>query len=80
MERMWSGEAMMKYPMQWVVMVNIEDEPVTNKSIGDIFLVTPSKKEAYAKVKEIGKTMGDSMVVEGFNSTPQIGGLELCRR
>jgi hypothetical protein len=80
MERMWSGDAMMKYQNQWVVMVNIEDEPKTNKSIGDVYLVTPNKKEAYTKAKEIGGTMGDSMVIEGFNDTPQIGGFELCRR
>jgi hypothetical protein len=78
MERMWSGDAEMKYRKKWIVMVNIEDEPVTNKSIGDILFVTSDKKEAYAKAKEIGDSMGETMVVEGFNDTPQIGGFELC--
>lgn len=78
MERLWYGEAKMKYPKQWVVMVNIEDEPITNKTIGDIYLVTPNKKEAYAKAKELGDSMGETFVFEGFNDTPQIGGLELC--
>jgi len=78
MERMWSGDARMKYPKQWVVMVNIEDEPETNKGIGDVFLVTSNKKEAYDKAIEIGRTMGVKMVIEGYNDTPQIGGFELC--
>ena len=78
MERLWYGEASMKYPKQWIVMVNIEDEPKTNKGYGDIYLVTPDKKEAYDKIKEIGDSMGDSMVIEGFDDTPQIGGLEIC--
>ncbi|MCL2087005.1 MAG: hypothetical protein FWH05_05365 [Oscillospiraceae bacterium] len=77
MERLWSGEASMKYPKQWIVMVNIEDEPKTNKTIGDIYLVTPDKKEAYTKAKELGDSMGEQFVFEGFNDTPQIGGLEL---
>jgi len=77
MERMWSGDASMKYPKQWIVMVNIEDEPKTNKTIGDIYLVTPNADEAYAKVEELGDSMGENFVFEGFNDTPQIGGLRL---
>jgi len=77
MERIWSGEASMKYPKQWIVMVNLEDEPKTNKTIGDIYLVTPNKNEAYTKAKELGDSMGEKFVFEGFNDTPQIGGLEL---
>ena len=78
MERLWYGEAKMKYPKQWIVMVNIEDEPNTNKTFGDIILITPDKKEAYAKAKEIGDSMGGKLVFEGFNDTPQIGGFEIC--
>jgi hypothetical protein len=78
MERLWSGDASMKYPKQWIVMVNIEDEPKTNKTIGDIYLVTPDVDEAYAKAKELGDSMGGKLVFEGFNDTPQIGGLEIC--
>ncbi|MCL2088024.1 MAG: hypothetical protein FWH14_00940 [Oscillospiraceae bacterium] len=77
MERLWSGEASMKYPKQWIVMVNIEDEPNTNKVIGDIFLVTPDKDEAFTRSKLLGYSMGRKYVFEGFNDTPQIGGLEL---
>jgi len=75
LERMWSGDAEMKYQKQWIVMVNIEDEPKTNKTIGDIYLVTPNEDEAYAKAIALGDSMGRRLVTEGFNDTPQIGGL-----
>ncbi|MCL2018266.1 MAG: hypothetical protein FWG70_00780 [Oscillospiraceae bacterium] len=78
MERLWYGEASMKYPKQWIVMVNMEDEPKTNKAYGDIYLVTPNKKEAYTTAKALGDSMGRNMVIEGFDDTPQIGGLEIC--
>ena len=79
MERMWLGEARLKYPMQWIVAVNISWGE-KNKVFGDIYLVTPDKNEAYAKASELDKIgeMGEITVTEGFNETPQIGGLELC--
>jgi hypothetical protein len=81
MERMWVLEASHKYPKQWLVAVNLAMEP-KNKVIGDIFLVTQDKKEAYAKAKEIrgNGDMGDVMVVEGYDDTPQIGGFTICSR
>ena len=75
MERMWSKEAKMRYPMQWVVLVNISDEPKTNKTFGDVYLITSNREEAYAKAIALGDSMGGKMIVEGFNDTPQIGGL-----
>ena len=78
MERLWCGEASMKYPKQWIVMVNMEDEPKTYKVIGDVYLVTSDKKEAYDKAIELGESMGRNMVIEGFDDTPQIGGFEIC--
>jgi len=77
MEKVWSEEVFMKYQKQWIVMVNLSTEP-KNKTIGDVLLVTPNKDEAYAKAKELGDSMGGTLVFEGFNDTPQIGGLELC--
>ena len=68
---------MMKYPKQWIVLVNITDEP-TNKTVGDVYLVTPDKKKAYAIAKSLGKSMGELMVVEGYDDTPQIGGFAVC--
>jgi hypothetical protein len=81
MERMWVLEASQKYPKQWIVAVNLNWEP-DNKVLGDIFLVTPDKKEAYAKAKEIDQKgdMGQTMVVEGYNDAPQIGGFTICSR
>jgi len=38
--------------------------------------VTPIKTDAYVKAIELGDSMGETMVVEGFNDSPQIGGLE----
>ena len=78
MERLWYGEAKMKYPKQWIVMVNMEDEPKTNKAYGDIYLVTPNEDEAYEKAIELGDSMGRNMVIAGFDDTPQIGGFEIC--
>jgi hypothetical protein len=79
MERMWSGDARMKYPKQWIIMVNVEDELETEtkayKTVGDIFLVTPDKNEAYNKVEELGESMGESFVFKGFDDTPRIGGI-----
>ena len=81
MERMWVSEASMKYPKQWLVAVNLEWEP-KNKLVGDIFLVTPNEDEARSKLRELRKSgsMGDVMVVEGYNDTPQIGGLWVCNQ
>ena len=79
MERLWTGDVQMKYPKQWVVMVNLSHEKKGCRVIGEVHLVTPDKKEAYAKaiaLKKEGK-MGKVTVVPGYDDTPQIGGLEL---
>ena len=78
MERLWVGEAKIKYPKQWLVAVNLSWES-DNKVFGDIFLVTPNEDEAHAKVRTLRKTgsMGKVMVVEGYNDAPQIGGFSL---
>ena len=80
MERLWAGDASMKYPKQWVVLVNMSYERDTHKHMGDVYLVTPDVDEAYAKAIALGDSMGKNMVVEGFDDTPQIGGIKLCRR
>jgi hypothetical protein len=79
MERMWVLEAAHKYPKQWLVAVNLIWDS-GNKLIGDIFMVTPNKDEAYEKVMELidGDQMGKVMVVQGYDDTPQIGGLTIC--
>ena len=78
MDRMWLGEAKLKYANNWIVAVNITWGE-NNKAYGDIYLVTPSKSEAYAKAIELNQagSMGSVSVTEGMNNTPQIGGLEV---
>jgi len=76
-ERIWCGEAAMKYPKQWIVFVNIENDGDTHKPMGVVHLVTPSREEAYAEARIIGKSRGKKAVIEGFNDTPQIGGLSI---
>ena len=80
MERLWSEEAMMKYPKQWVVLVNTSDDKQSHKTMGDVYLVTPDKKDAYAKAIALGDSLGENMVIEGFDDTPQIGGLDIWSR
>jgi hypothetical protein len=79
MERMWVLEASMKYPKQWLAAMNITWEP-GSKAIGDIYMVTPKKDEAYDKAVELitAGEMGKVIVVEGYDDTPQIGGLYVC--
>jgi len=75
--RMWSEEAVKKYPKQWIVFVNVECDPETHKYMGVVYFVTHDKNEAYEKAIALGKSMGETAVMEGFNDTPQIGGLSL---
>ncbi|MCL2387262.1 MAG: hypothetical protein FWC89_06890 [Defluviitaleaceae bacterium] len=79
LEKIWTSEAKMQYPKQWIVMVNLEDDCQTNKVMGYVHVVTPSQKEAYKKAKELEDIMGRTVVIEGFDDTPQIGGLTLWR-
>jgi hypothetical protein len=80
MERMWVQTAAHKYPKQWLVAVNLVCEQPGNRLIGDIFMVTDDEDEAYDKVMELRERgeMGEVMVVDGYDDTPQIGGLTIC--
>jgi hypothetical protein len=60
--------------------VNIYDDTKSHKAIGDIYLVTPDKNEAYDKAIALGDSMGETMVFEGFNDTPQVGGINVWSR
>ncbi|MCL2055262.1 MAG: hypothetical protein FWG90_12640 [Oscillospiraceae bacterium] len=79
MERMWLDEADMKYPKQFFVAVNLGyDEGYDGcKIFGDIYGVYPNHDSALEKMRELDKlgTMGETTVGEGFDDTPQIGGL-----
>ena len=76
-EKIWTGDAKMKYPKQWIVLVHLENDFETHKIIGIVHSVTPSKKEAYEKANSLENIMGRTVVIEGFNDTPQVGGLSL---
>lgn len=74
-EKIWTAEASIQYPKQWIVFVHLENDQHTRKTMGIVHLVTPNKKEAYEKAKALKGVMGKTMVIEGFDDTPQIGGL-----
>jgi len=40
--------------------------------MGFVHFVTPDKKEAYEKAIALGESMGNTVVIEGFDDTPQI--------
>ena len=82
MERMWTGEVSMKYPEKWIVLVNISREKNPDikcdagKVIGDVYLITQNKDEAYDTAIAVRGKMGKTTVVEGFNPhQSELGGL-----
>jgi len=77
LERLWLGEARLKYPNKWIVAVNVKWEEKC-KAIGDIFLITPDADFAYKKAIELKKSgkMG-KVAVTGDDDTPHVGGLEV---
>ena len=74
-EKIWVEEVAMMYPKKYIVMANIEyDKSGTNRSIGEVVVVEDTFKKALA-IKESLQDMGKCTVVDGFDDTPQIGGL-----
>ena len=75
MERMWLDEAAMKYPKQYFVAVNVAWKD--HKLFGDIYEIFSDFDLALAKSRELEQSgdMGRAEVIEGFDDTPQIGGL-----
>jgi len=77
-EKIWAGDAKMQYPNQWVVMVQMETDPITHKDMGIVYLVTSDMDEAYRIIMTLGDNLGESVVIEGFVDTPcYIGGLHI---
>jgi len=74
-QKIWSGEVANQYPKQWIVFVEVECDPETHKHMGIVHLVTPDKNKAYKAEKALGNSMGNTVVIEGFDDTPRIGGL-----
>ena len=76
MEKIWTSEAAMKYPEKWIVMVNLEESKEIRKAMGEVYFVTSDQREAYAKDRELGDSMGKTIVIAGHNqSQSEVGGL-----
>ena len=78
MERMWLGAASKQFKDNWIVAINVTWGEKC-MVYGDIYMITPSKDEAYAMailLKKAGQS-GKVTVMQGENHTPQVGGLEL---
>ena len=75
--KLWTSDVMMMYPKQWVVMVQLEDQLKPLRTLGTVHFVTDSEDEAYKTSKAVRESgdFGEVMVVEGWDDTPQIGGL-----
>jgi hypothetical protein len=76
MERMWILDALVDNPHNWLVATNVSREP-KGVVIGDIFLLTRDKEEAYAKLNELkGRDdMGEVILMPPYDDTPTLGGL-----
>ncbi|MCL2221016.1 MAG: hypothetical protein FWC20_01645 [Oscillospiraceae bacterium] len=75
--KLWTSDVMMMYPKQWVVMTQLEQQLKPLKIFGTVHFVTDNKDEAYKTSKAVRESgdFGKVMVVEGWDDTPQIGGL-----
>ena len=78
-EKQWTGDVMMMYPKQWVILTDLERKNDPYKVSGYVHFITSDENEARLILKDIraSKGAGYATVVEGFDDTPQIGGLEL---
>ena len=77
-EKIWLQEVMMMYPKKFIVMANIEyDKSGTNTSIGEIVAVEDTFENALVILEDLDEqgNMGECTIVQGFDDTPQIGGL-----
>ena len=75
MQRVLATEVTMMYPKQWILLVNSRKEPERHCPSGEIYLISDSRDEIHTERCKIGNTLGDTLVVEGFDDTPRIGGL-----
>ena len=77
MKQVWVAEISMNYPDKWIVVTNITTrDEIGNKYYGDVYYVTDDKKDAFNKLIEIeNEDIGETMILEGFDTTPHLGGL-----
>jgi hypothetical protein len=81
-EKLFTGEVAMMYPKQWVVMTELESQTNPYKLVGVVHYVSPNEDDARSVLRSLraDENSGRSCIVEGWNDTPQIGGLELWNR
>jgi len=75
MQRVPFVDLPMMYPKQWILLVNLQKEPTRHCSSGEVYWVSEQKDEIHAERRRLGDAMGRTMIVEGFDDTPRIGGL-----
>ena len=75
MERVLSTEVQMMYPKKWILLVDLKKPKGQYCTSGKVYWVANSKMEAFEKFIEIGDSLGETKIVEGFDDTPRIGGL-----
>ncbi|MCL1998390.1 MAG: hypothetical protein FWG65_06460 [Turicibacter sp.] len=67
---------MMKYPKQWIVMTELEWLGLgNNRDSGYVYGVYETREAAREVKLELEKTMNQVTIIEGYDDTPQIGGL-----
>ncbi|MDR2167128.1 MAG: hypothetical protein LBE35_04670 [Clostridiales bacterium] len=80
-ERIWINKAIMMFPQKWIVMVNEGwDGTGRNMSFGEIYAVTDTRDEAREIIKSLDDGFENVSIVEGYDPTPQIGGVWACDR
>ena len=75
MERVLSTEVKMMYPKKWILLVDLKKPKGQYCNSGKVYWVTDNMDEIFDKSTEIGDSLGKTMIVEGFDDTPRIGGL-----
>ena len=75
MERVLYTDVKMMYPKKWILLVNMKKAEGKHCSSGEIYWVSDSRNEIFEKAMEIKDDFDRTMVVEGFDDTPRIGGL-----
>ena len=76
-EKLFTGDVKMMYPKKWIVMTDLEDRSNHYSVIGIVHYVSSDEEDARKVLREIinGDKPNRAMIIEGFNDTPQIGGL-----
>jgi hypothetical protein len=73
------GDIRVRYPKQWIVITNLEwAEGEASCTIGLFHSAHDDRDIARAIRKGLPADAKETMVTEGFNDSPEIGGVMLC--